>query len=278
MSDKASNVQTGVGIPKKRMYISLLLTCIFGVSVLGSVSASETGKDERKTFSVEPGTVLKIYNDNGNIDISGWDGNEIEVDIVTKGKPLFGKAPTVDISTGKEFVIRTLYSSTMSRTVPIDLRIKVPKGVLVADVVGSSGTINVANVSGDVNAKTSTGGIQITKVNGFVKAVTSNGKINITEVKGLIEARNSTQDIHVEVPAFRDNLTISSSAGSITVLLSQNISAQLEASAPSKTVTFTDLPLTLSESSPKKIVGKIGAGGGLINIKTSAGSITLKKL
>lgn len=233
---------------------------------------------DRKTFSVEPGTVLRIYNQNGDIDITGWDRNEIEVDTVRQGKPLFAKEPTIDISTGKEFVIRTLYSSALSMGARIHYRIKVPKGVLVTDAVGSNGTIQVENVSGDVNAQTSNGSIQLTKVNGFVKAVTSNGQIDITEVNGLREARNSSQNIYVEVPAIRDNLKISSSSGSITVLLSPDISAQLEASTSSRNVTYKDLPLTIDESSQKRIAGRLGEGGGLISIKTASGSITLKKL
>lgn len=33
----------------------------------------------RKTFSVEPGTVLKVYNETGSINVSSWDRDYVEV-------------------------------------------------------------------------------------------------------------------------------------------------------------------------------------------------------
>ncbi len=302
-------------------------------------------KEYPKTFAVEPGTVLKIYNKNGNIDVSGWDRDFVEVDIQGHFLTAFLKEPSIDIATGKEFVVRTLNS--------MNLRITVPKGVVATHVENSKGKINVKNVpgdvdvqtatgeikiqgmagfvkavtnigkinvengsgkvdaktatgeikiqgingfvkietnigkiqgenvSGDVDAKTATGEIKIHKVNGFVKAVTGNGKIDITGISGLYEARTNNGDISVEVPAIRDSLEIRSHHGKITVFLSPNIVAQLKASTSTGNITYQDLPLTVNQSSPTMITGRLGEGGedsGRINIETSTGSVTLKKL
>lgn len=266
---------------KKRMCIALLATSIIGVSILGAGCALGAGKGEQKTYPVENGTVLKIYHKNGDIDISSWDREEIQLEAVRHSSLLgvFVKEPKIDVVTGKEFIIRTVYSSSASESFRIQYRIKVPKKVLVKEVESSNGNINVENVSGDVNAKTSTGGIHINKVNGFVKAVSSNGKINITGVEGLSGALTESGDISVEAPAIRDNLDINSSSGSITVFLSPDISAQLEAGTSSGTIAYENLPLSISQSSKTKITGKLGDGGNQkINIKTSSGSIKLKRL
>jgi DUF4097 and DUF4098 domain-containing protein YvlB len=215
-------------------------------------------------------------------------------------------------------VVRTLYSTALSEAIAVQYRITVPKGVLVSHVETSTGKINVAEVSGDVNAKTATGEIQIHRVDGFVKAVTSTGKINVAEISGDVDAKTATGEIQihqvsgfvkavtsygniditgvgglsgartdtgkisVEVPAIRESLEIRSSNGSITVFLSPEIAVQLEASTASGEITYGDLPLTVSELSKTKLTGKLGEGagarGGIINIKTSTGSINLKKL
>ena len=315
----------------------LIMASIFiGVLIfMGGALAMNMNKEEyRKNFTVESGTVLKIYHKNGDIVVNSWDRDYIEVVAIKKMRWWTGflKGPDIDVATGKEFVIRTLYKTVIFRAIPLQYRITVPKGVRVDHVetstgqlqihevngfvkavtstgnirvdkvtgdvdaktatgeiqihrvdglvkaVTSTGKINVDEVSGDVDAKTSTGEIQIHKVNGFVKAVTSCGKIEITGVGGVSEARTDTGEISVEVPAIRDNLEIRSSNGSITVFLSPEIAAQLEVSTSNGNITYKDLPLTVTELSKHKLTGRLGEGGGRINIKTSTGSINLKQL
>ena len=298
---------------KKVLIITGILLCVL-IFVGGAWDMNK--KEYRETFSVKPGTVLKVFNKNGNIVVNSWDRDYVEVEALIQRHlwTVLLKEPTIDVTTGNELVVRTLYSSTLSQAIPVQYRILAPKGVLVAQVETSTGRINVDEVSGDVDAKTSTGDIQIHKVNGLVKAVTSCGKINVNEVSGDADARTSTGGIQlhkvdgfvkavtscgniditgigglsgartdngkisVEVPAIRDNLEIRSSNGGITVFLSQGVAAQLEVSTSNGQITYGDLPLTVTESSKKKFTGKLGEGGGRINIKTSNGSINLKKL
>jgi hypothetical protein len=270
----------------------------------------------RKNFAVEPGTVLKVANKTGEIHVSGWERDTIEVVAVRKMGwwTSFLPEPGIDVTPGKEFVVRTVYSGLGCKAVPIEYRIVVPKGVLVQrvenstgkisvdqvtgdlsaitatgeidihavngniNVVTSTGKVAVDGVSGDVDAKTSAGEIQIHDVKGFVRAVTKFGKIEMTRIGGLYEARTSAGKIIVDIPAFRDNLDIISSTGLITVFLSPEIAAQLEASTSAGQITYEDLPLKVSESSNNKLAGKLGEGGGRISIRTSTGRIQLKKL
>ncbi len=280
MFNRKADGQTVAAAPKKHLPILLLITGLFGITMLGSGFAPQSGKEYRKTFSAAPGTVIKIYNKNGNINVSSWDRDEIQIEAIKQSNVFtsFLKEPEIDVLTGNELIIRTLYSSSLSEAVPVQYRITVPKGVLVTRVETSNGKINVEGVSGDVDANTSTGEIQIHKVNGFVKAVTSNGKIDITEIGGLYEARNDRGDISVEIPAIRDNLEIRSSNGSITAFFAANIAGKLEANTSNGNITYADLPLTVSELSKTRMTGKLGDSSSTINIKTSRGSISLKKL
>jgi hypothetical protein len=237
-------------------------------------------EEYRETFSIKPGTVLKVYNRNGDIEVSSWDRDYVEVDAI-KQRHWWNsllKEPRIDVTSGNELFVRTLYSMALSEAIPVQYRITVPKGVLVTHLETSTGKIHVNEVSGDVDAKTSTGDIQIHRVDGFVKAVTSTGKIHITGVGGLFGAQTNTGKISVEVPEIRDNLEIRSSNGSITVFLSSDIAARLEVSTSNGQITYEDLPLTVNELSKTKLTGKLGEGSERIYIKTSTGSIDLKKL
>lgn len=298
---------------KKELIIAGIL---LGVLIFTGGACSMNKKEYRETFSVKPGTSLKVFNKNGNIAVNSWDRDYVEVEAFMKRYwwTILVKEPVIDVTPGKEFVVRTLYSTIFSQIISVQYRITVPKGVPVTHVETSTGKINLDEVSGDVeaktstgeiqihdvdgfvravtstgkikvdevsrdvDAKTSTGEIQIHKVNGFVKAVTSCGKIDITGVGGLSGARTNTGAISVEVPAIRDNLEIRSSNGSITVFLSPEIAAQLEVNTSNGQITFENLPLTVNESSKTMLAGKLGEGGGRINIRTSNGSINLKKL
>jgi DUF4097 and DUF4098 domain-containing protein YvlB len=280
MSNQKKNVQNVIKRPNRRVPILLLITCLFGVTMLGAGCASSEGNSYRKTFSVVPGTVVKIYNKNGNIDVNSWDNDYVEVEAIKQSSffTSFLKEPSIDVSTGNELIVRTLYSTFLAESIPVQYRITVPKGVLVTHLETSNGKINVDGVSGDVDAQTSKGEIQIHKVNGFVKAVTSNGNIDITGVGGLYEARNDRGDVSVEVSAIRDNLVIKSSNGNITVSFAPDISGQLETSTSNGNITYTDLPLTVNELSKTRLTGKLGEGSSTINVETSRGFITLKKL
>jgi len=266
---------------KKGLLIAGIVLVV--IMIMGGLSMSGIKKEEvyRKTFSVETGTALKVYGKAGHIDISSWDRDYVEVVAVKQSNFLnrFLKVQgSIDVTTGPEFVVRNLYSASFACAVPVEIRITVPKGVQVAHVETSTGEISVANVSGDVDAKTSTGAIKIQRVDGFVRAATSTGSIDITKVNGIYEARTSTGKISVEVSAIRDNLKIEAKTGSITASLSPSIAAQLEANTSMGKITYEDLPITVGESSDKKLTGRLGKGGGKIAIKASTGSISLKKL
>jgi hypothetical protein len=287
--------------------LTILLIVLLGIGIwnLCKNGNNKEGKVYLEKFSVEPGTVLKIYHTkDGDIDVGGWDRDYVEVE--AHGN--FAKEPKLEVSTGRELVIRPLNG--------MRLRISVPEGALVEAVETSSGKvnlenlsgnvavkiatgdmvirgvkgsvkagvnmgkINVENVTGDVDAKTSSGDIKIQGVKGFVKAETNMGKINITGISGLTGARTNMGEIAVEVPAIRDNLELNTKSGNITAYLSQQIAAQLEASTTKGTVAYSkDLPLTVDQLSETRLSGRLGEGGAKINIKIkSFGTINLKKL
>lgn len=286
------------GLKKGLLAASVVLVVFI---ILGVFSMLGMNKEEiyRKTFSIEPGTNLEAYSNMGSIDVSDWDRDYVEVVGVKHSNwltRLFKLQGNIDVTTGRELVVRSNYRTSFFCAVPIEILIKVPREMQIArletstgaikmtNVSGnvkaktSTGAIQVENVSGDIDVKTSTGAIKIRKVDGFVRAEAGTGSIDIAGAEGIHGVRTSTGAITVEVPSFRDSLDIKAGTGGITAYLAPDLAAELEVSTSLGKINFEDLAITVSQTSGKKLVGKLGDGGGKIAIETSTGAISLKKL
>jgi DUF4097 and DUF4098 domain-containing protein YvlB len=130
-----------------------------------------------------------------------------------------------------------------------------------ADVRTSGGSIHLGKVTGDVSAHTSGGGISVDEATGTVNASTSGGSINVSLAK---QPKNDCR--------------FSTSGGSITVTLAGNIGVNVDASTSGGRVS-TDFPVTVQGDFDKHhLQAEINGGGPAMVLRTSGGSIHLKKL
>jgi DUF4097 and DUF4098 domain-containing protein YvlB len=75
-----------------------------------------------------------------------------------------------------------------------------------------------------------------------------------------------------------DDCRLETSGGSITLSLPVNTSAEVDARTSGGSVS-TDLPVTVQGAVKRsELVGKLGDGGHLIKLRTSAGNIRLRQL
>lgn len=178
----------------------------------------------------------------------------------------------------------------------------------------SGGDVSCDRIGGNVEAKTSGGDVRIGVVDGRVEARTSGGDIRIVEAKGNVQARTSGGDIHIEralaevdahtsggditagdvggalkaktsggsvtaaiasQPGSRCELT--TSGGSVTVRLAANVAVDIDAHSSGGHVD-TDIPVTVQgEIGRSTLKAKINGGGPELYLRTSGGSIHIKK-
>jgi DUF4097 and DUF4098 domain-containing protein YvlB len=130
-----------------------------------------------------------------------------------------------------------------------------------ADVRTSGGSIHLGKVAGDVNAHTSGGSISVNEAAGTVNASTSGGSINVTLV---------------EQP--KGNCRFTTSGGSITANLSEKIGVDVDASTSGGRVS-TDFPVQVQGDLDKHhLRAEINGGGPELYLRTSGGSIHLKRI
>jgi DUF4097 and DUF4098 domain-containing protein YvlB len=142
----------------------------------------------------------------------------------------------------------------------------------------SGGSVSVVSCDGRVDVKTSGGSIRLGKVKGNVYARTSGGGVHVDEVKGSIDAATSGGSVSAmigEQPV--EDCKLETSGGGITVTLAENVKFDVDAKTSGGGIK-TDHPVSLQgEISSSVLRGKVNGGGPLIYLRTSGGSIYLKK-
>lgn len=142
----------------------------------------------------------------------------------------------------------------------------------------AGGSITIGGVEGDVQAHTSGGSISIGHVKGSLEAKTAGGSISIDGVTNTVDASTSGGSIRATLLGQPEgDCRLSTSAGGVSVDLPENVRLNIEARTMGGKI-FTDLPITVrGEISKSKIEGMLNGGGPLLELKTSAGNISISK-
>ncbi len=148
-----------------------------------------------------------------------------------------------------------------------------------ADLRTSGGSIDAGEVQGSLVAQTSGGSIIIRHARGNAVAKTSGGNITIDDVGGTIDASTSGGSVSARFAIQpKGNCSLRSSGGSIRADLSGTLAVDLDAKTSGGRV-ITDLPVTVrGEQKSHHLQGKINGGGPVLELKTSAGNVHLRKL
>ena len=282
-----------------RKLAGVLLTSLIFV---GTAAAIET--QEVKTFDVPPGTRVRIANQDGAVRVNSWQQPQVrmiarrkaqamsrqmerkllslmQVRSEMRGPDLFieGRVESVSI-----FGFAS-YSLELEITVPrkTDMQVRCRDGsVELAGLVGSldarthDGSIRARDLAGDIALATQDGSLDLDEVNNRVRAQTSDGSIRYRGRPERLELRTSDGSIHAEVlPGAQmvGNWSLRTSDGSISLTLPRDLSASLEADTESGHV-MVDLPgIERPSRSRERYVGKLNAGGYILSVHTSDGSV-----
>jgi hypothetical protein len=233
--------------------------------------------------------------------VGSWQDSEIDVQVP--------RSYHVDVSTsGGDLLLERIQGDVSGKTSGGDIKVTEVRGpvrmntsggdIRVERVAGktylrtSGGDIDADDVGGELDAKTAGGHVHVHKVNGPVMARSSGGSVSATDVRGDAElgtsgndiravvdgkivAHTSGGDITAELIGANRGITASSSGGDIVLRMSKDVSAALYASAGGGSVR-SELPVTSTEFSSRKLVGTLNGGGQEIQARTSGGSIRLQ--
>ena len=251
---------------KPILSIAYPLAFFVAMSPVFGHSAPEDDPYLTKTFTLDGPGDLVVQTSGGGIDVTGYDGNEVTVEMYVKpngGWSLFGSDDddveealedyTIDIHQDGTTVSATAEKkkNTGNNNVSISFVVKVPM-TMSCELSTSGGSISVANVEGEHDINTSGGSLNFDRISGTTDAHTSGGSININDYSGKLAANTSGGSIRVD--RTDGEAVLKTSGGSITL---EDIHGSIEA-----------------RTSGGSIRAEVEELGKFVTLSTSGGSIT----
>ena len=281
-------------MPTSTARLMLIIAATLGTSV--ALAAHRTYD---KRLSAPPGGQLTFRADIGSVSVIGSDTPQVVIHADLEGSESFlsdfnisaGQTPagvTVSARTTHEGWFerhdegptRVQFTVEVPRNYRVDLRtsaggLDVRELNAAVRAVTSGGSIHAQRLKGSTNLSTSGGAVDVADSTGDLQLYTSGGSIHIRNDDGRIDAHTSGGSIRADLPA-NHGINLSTSGGSIAVMLPRDTHASLDAETSGGRVT-SDFPLSATEVSERNhLRGAIGGGGARISLHTSAGDIRLE--
>jgi DUF4097 and DUF4098 domain-containing protein YvlB len=242
-----------------------------GPAVLGSLLAlllaasahGQVTQDFHRTVPLSTNGRVSLNNVNGNVEITGWDRNEVQIDAVKKARDQqrLDEARIEVNTTGDSVEIKTHYPegllSANNNPASVHYQLHVPQNARLDRVDLVNGSLTVERVSGEVSA---------TLVNGKLRVDDLAGRADLSTVNGGIEANYASLNNVREIK-------LKSVNGAIELGLPDSPNAEIKASTVSGGIR-TEFPLEVRGGYVgRNLTGTLGNGGAPIALSNVNGSI-----
>jgi len=248
----------------KNTIIKLLWIAI-PVLLYQSVLATEYG-DKERTLSVSKGGNLNVSINSGNIFITTWNKNEVNIKL--NGDDLSNLKISQD---GNSVSIRSDERESSYRNKSITLLVSIPNEFNI-DLKTSGGNIKIENnLKGNGKINTAGGNITIQDNDGKISMKTSGGNISVGNVNGNVEATTSGGEI--KCGNITGSAMLSTAGGNIKM---GNVNNSVTAKTSGGNIFFNNIS---GKAELKTAGGNIEGesfNNGTIELKTSGGDIILK--
>ena len=269
---------------------------------------------ETKTFKVTGQPDVSLDTFDGAIEVHSWDRNEVEVEVEKRAmeQALIDEIKVAVEQDGNRIVVRVTGPSRRHfEGVQIGfhispsarLRVALPRAstvqaktedgsIKIEDIDGrivlrtSDGSVTAARVSGDVEVRTEDGSIRMERASGKLDLDTGDGSIVLDARPTVLRVKSGDGSIRVTVDpdtAMTDNWDVSTSDGSITLVLPTAFDAELDAETSDGSVRSSH-PAALQDASSgeerrerrRSLRTKMNDGGRILRIRTGDGTIRIE--
>jgi hypothetical protein len=234
----------------------------------GHLAARATDEWSR-TYPLASGGEVRIVNTNGRIDIEGVDGSTLEVkaERIARGatdaaaRELLPKIVIKEDIKPDRVSLETERMSGILIGVSFEVRyhVRAPKNAV----------INVTNTNGQV---------ALTALSGNVTARTTNGGVNGKGLGGSLDARSTNGGVTIDMASVKDGkIVLRTTNGGVTLTLPETAKADISASCTNGGINVNSLEkLEITESSRRKLEGRLNGGGTPIELHTTNGGIRVR--
>jgi DUF4097 and DUF4098 domain-containing protein YvlB len=239
-----------------------------GCDIVHGLGAKETA-EWHKTYPVTASTSVDVTDTNGRIDVTATTGSSLEVDAVKTAHaatPEAAKAALERISIAEDVTPQAIKLETK--------------------VTGTGGFFNGGNGQVDyvvrvpagttVHFSTSNGSVQIDGLQGRVVAETTNGTVRGTNIGGTIDASTTNGGVDVEVTKVAEGgVKLSCTNGRVRLALPRDAKATISASLSNGGISSDNVTIDTTESSRRRLEGRMNGGGPRVQLETTNGGITI---
>jgi len=264
---------------KKNILYILLIFCfvIFWNACLVTIvdySGQERfslGDAFQKSIDFPPGGNFSLSNFDGNIEISGWENEEVEVyadKIIPKPDmspiQLLHKerqTPKINFDSFENNV--TIKTQTLDREGAdciVDYFVSVPHSINLKDILARDGIMSISDIYGDVTVELRSGEINVDNFS---------GSLNASLVEGVIGA--SLYDLRE-----KDKINLNVKEGDIILYLPTEVNTQIEGYFPNGEI-FSEFDFK-KEPREGRISEQIGEKGAPISLTAMNGDIYIRKI
>jgi DUF4097 and DUF4098 domain-containing protein YvlB len=223
----------------------------------------------RKTYELTPGGRVQISNVNGKIEVEPSTGTTVEV-------VAWKSAKGASQAAAKEALERIEIREDSSPS-SISIETKVPRGGGWF-LMGQPQVKYTVRVPAGADTKFSTvnGGVEVSGLSGRVIAETTNGGVSARNISGPIEASTTNGGVDVELARLAEGgATLECTNGGIRLRLPADARASISASITNGGINADGLALETTESSRRRLEGRLNGGGAPIRLEGTNGGIRI---
>jgi hypothetical protein len=272
-----------------------MLLCAAVLSVLAAVPVFGEARSEfHQTFKLDSGSPVSVKNTNGNITITAWDNDYVDVYAELRSRRGEDELELVEISVTRNGSLRveTILSrrqddSFLSRLfgsigrwpdVTVEYTLKVPRNVVIEEAATVNGGVKLRDTDGMTSARSTNGTVNVENHRGVLDARTTNGNIEVKSTARLREARTVNGSIDVTiVSGWNEPVSIETVNGSVDLSIPAGINADLSIRTVNGGIQANGMTMTLDKISKHELAGSLGSGGPQISVKTVNGGVELRQ-
>ncbi len=241
--------------------LAIIATATLLALLIALPAYADLTQEFHRTVPLSADGRVSLSNINGDVEITGWARNEVQIDAVKTARDQ-QRLDNIRIevnNSGNSVEIQTKYPEGHTNNNPGSVRytLHVPQNARIDKINLVNGSLDVQKIAGEVNANL---------VNGKVRASDLAGTADLATVNGAVDANYSSLNNVREIKLMSVN-------GAINLLLPQSPNADVSASVVNGNIS-TDFPLTVKgHFVGKSMSGTLGSGGMHIELSNVNGSI-----
>lgn len=275
-----------------RNLIPMTLCLVLTAGAWTAAEAATLTEKFQKTYPLKSNGGVELQNVNGAVTVEAWDRNEVRIEAEKKVKADDDKAREImkqlqievsQTAGGLRIITRMpkrnggLFDWLSGDDVQmnVEYRIWVPRGARLG-IENTNGKLTVTGTQGRADLETTNGGVAVDRAGGELEIGTTNGSIEVTRSAGVVQASTTNGSIDVELDAAPDDdqLSFSTTNGSITLRVPREAGMSLDAAATNGRVN-SDFEVTSGRSERRRLEGEVNGGGSKVRLRTTNGSIRI---